>query len=55
MESDLEIEEAAEEREDASDMRAERVEPVAVAATDVMEDRDDTAVERASWVAWAWA
>lgn len=55
MERDLEIEEAASESEDASDTREESVEPVAVAATDVTEDREDIAVESASWVAWAWA
>ena len=45
---DLEIEEATLEREDASDTRTERAEPVAVTATDVTDDRDDTTVERAS-------
>lgn len=49
------MEEAASEREDASDTRDDKVEPVAVAAMDVTTDREDIAVERASWVAWAWA
>ena len=48
LESDLEIEETASERDDASDEREDSAEPVAVASMEVIEAREDIAVERAS-------
>jgi hypothetical protein len=49
----LEIEETTSESDEASDTSDERALPVAVAASDVTTLREDTAVERLSWVACA--